>query len=113
MASKLRGLNIREYLQPRNRAHAEVAVWILLSPILSLRGEGRCIRGRNEKMHSNRHRGRGSDISRKISRDNAGKDLLSAGACGNLQRLGVQDDKSRRTEIIGLAHKFVVAINTR
>ena len=35
----------------------------------------------------------GSDICGKIDRDNAGKGLLSAGACGNLQRLRAQDVK--------------------
>ena len=53
----------------------------------------------------------GPDIYRKIDRDNAGKGLLSAGACSNLQRLSAQDDKSRRSETIGLAHEFVVALN--
>lgn len=41
-------------------------------------------------MHFRKHRGKGLDIYRKIDRDNAGKGLLSAGACSNLQRLSTQ-----------------------
>ena len=55
----------------------------------------------------------GSDIHRKIDRDNTGKDLLSEGTCDNLQRLSVQDHESRRAEIIGLAHEFVVCAGQR
>jgi hypothetical protein len=61
-------------------------------------------------MHFKERRDRGLDIFGKIDRDNAGKDLLSAGACSNLQRLYAQGNKPRRTEIIGLAHEFVVAM---
>jgi hypothetical protein len=39
----------------------------------------------------------GSDIYRKIDRDNAGKDLLAAGSYGNLQRLGTRACKARVT----------------
>jgi len=35
----------------------------------------------------------GSDISRKIDRDNTGKVLMSAEVCSNLQRLVTQDIK--------------------
>ncbi len=44
-------------------------------------------------MHFRKHRGKGLDIYRKIDRDNAGKDLIAAGACGTLQRLRTQDSK--------------------
>jgi hypothetical protein len=52
--------------------------------------EGRSFGGRNEKMHTKEHRGRELDIHRKIDRDNAGKDSLSAGAYSNLQRLSIR-----------------------
>ena len=63
-------------------------------PIPFFLGEGRRSEGRNEKMHLREHRGMGSDIFGKIDGDNAGKGLLSAGACGNLHRLVVQSLKS-------------------
>ena len=73
-------------------------------------GEGRSSRGRNEKKNSRKHRNRGSDICRKIE-NNTGKYLLSAGACGNPQKLVTQDVAVEVIEIIGLAHEFVVAMN--
>ena len=45
-------------------------------------------------MHLREHRDKGSDIFEKIDGDNAGKDLLSAGACSNQQRLLVQSVKA-------------------
>jgi hypothetical protein len=111
MASKLRGLNVKEYLQSRKSVRAlKLLCGKLCFADLSIRREGQCFEGSNENMHLRKHRDRGSDILGKIIEDNAGKGLLSAGACSNLQRLSVQGNKPRQTEIIGLAHEFVVAM---
>jgi len=42
--------------------------------------------GRNGNVHHRSHRGKGPGTQGRISRDNAGKGHLPAGACDNLQR---------------------------
>jgi hypothetical protein len=75
-------------------SHTEVAVWGVVAADPLCYGRRPSSKGRNEKMHLGEHRDKGPDIFGKVDRDNAGKDLLSAGACSNPQRLGAQGIKA-------------------
>ena len=98
-ASKLRGLNIKEYLQPRNspreKSYSRNEAG---SRPKRLVGKADDTDEETGKCSLWDRRGTGSSISGRIFRDNVGKNPLAAGAGSNLQRLPERGENRRRGE---------------
>jgi len=110
-ASKLRGLNIKEYLQPRNSPREKsYSRNVAGSRPKRLVGKADDTDEETGKCSLWDRRGTGSSISGKICRDNVGKNPLAAGAGSNLQRLPERGENRRRGEPDGLAHESVGAM---
>ncbi len=86
--SKYGSLNIKEWLQPRERSpHEAVCGNIFHESIFLHLGRDRCRTGRNGQRHCLVVAGYGPKHLYKDRRDNVGKGQLPAGARSNLQRL--------------------------
>lgn len=108
VASKPGGLNVTEYLQPRNSTPPRSrSAESRKAPTRYTRGEGRSREGRNGQVHLASHRGKGSGIRGRTRGDNVGKGQNPAGADGNLQRPVERRRSRRRREGDGLTHEPV------
>ena len=114
-ASKIGGLNIKEYLQPRKLSPRKVVFVGRSGEADLLHSWGRPMTRRKKQAHALRGtcRGMGSGIRRKILRDNVGKVLLAAGADSNRHRLRELGHGRSRGEVTGPAHESVRAMRER
>jgi len=114
-ASKIGGLNIKEYLQPRKLSPRKVVFVGRSGEADLLHSWGRPMTRRKKQAHALRGtcRGMGSGIRRKVLRDNVGKVLLAAGADSNRHRLRELGHGRSRGEVTGPAHESVRAMRER
>jgi len=91
VVSKLGGLNIKEYLQPRKPFRAEVAIarFMWLADLFQLAGKAEVLWEETSTCTIGATGGMGSGIQGKIRGDNVGKNHLAAGTGNNLQRLDI------------------------
>jgi hypothetical protein len=112
VASKQRGLNRREYLQPRKSVRTEVAVRVIVTcRSIQFREKADVLEEEMRKCTPRSTGVWGQTSLERLMEITLGRACYQQGLVATCKDYAHKANKWRRAEITGLAHEFVVAMN--